>query len=475
MSLGITFVAAMMAYIFLIVAAVYFCVFADPDESPTALLLTETLPDKVWSLLQRYLPKSGLAFVQFVADQALAVVYLVVVLGCCSITIWYIFPWLDSQDYVARYHKYIALSFMAAALSSWRKICTCSPGLITSGTRSTSQTDDDDAAAAAAAAVVVVVKRYHHFPYDELLFESGQTCQTTGIIRPARSKFDRYKYHANVARFDHYCGWTCNTIGEENYRYFLLFLLVHLAMCMYGSYTIFQLFYGHLLQRHLLDAVFVDRVTGEEIPASKWILFQYLFNRYTLQAGQCLLMGVMSIALGLFFGYHCYLTSINMTTNEAYKWEQVNKWYKRELKRYNDALARGDIGVVDHATATAATDNASSYSNGNTNTNSNSNTQHNDNDSATKNSSTTTGPTVTDEDVTCTPPMPGMGQQRTTADIPVRVLDATPLSPEDVIRHPGPKPINIYNRGFVENWKEVLFPISLRKARTARSTKPKLT
>ena len=28
---------------------------------------------------------------------------------------------------------------------------------------------------------------------------------------------------------------------------------------------------------------------------------------------------------------------------------------------------------------------------------------------------------------------------------------------------PGPMPKNVYDRGFVENWKEVLFPISLRK------------
>lgn len=28
---------------------------------------------------------------------------------------------------------------------------------------------------------------------------------------------------------------------------------------------------------------------------------------------------------------------------------------------------------------------------------------------------------------------------------------------------PGPVPKNVYDRGFVENWKEVLFPLSLRE------------
>ena len=43
---------------------------------------------------------------------------------------------------------------------------------------------------------------------------------------------------------------------------------------------------------------------------------------------------------------------------------------------------------------------------------------------------------------------------------------------------PGPVPQNIYDRGFVENWKEVLFPISLRKEAYAmggysRQSRPK--
>ena len=34
---------------------------------------------------------------------------------------------------------------------------------------------------------------------------------------------------------------------------------------------------------------------------------------------------------------------------------------------------------------------------------------------------------------------------------------------------PGPPPVNIYHRGFVENWKEVIFPISLRKNGTTKA------
>lgn len=71
------------------------------------------------------------------------------------------------------------------------------------------------------------IQRYDHFPYDHLLFTPDRICSTTGVRRLARSKYDRFKYKQNVARFDHYCGWVYNSIGEENYRFFLLFLLVH--------------------------------------------------------------------------------------------------------------------------------------------------------------------------------------------------------------------------------------------------------
>ena len=66
--------------------------------------------------------------------------------------------------------------------------------------------------------------------------------------------------------------------------------------------------------------MFFDRVTGEEHYGSIWIISQYLFARHLIEAAVLLLMGVMGIALGLFLGYHIYLTSYGLTTNESFKW-----------------------------------------------------------------------------------------------------------------------------------------------------------
>lgn len=118
-----------------------------------------------------------------------------------------------------------------------------------------------------------------------------------------------------------------------------------------------------------------------------------------------------------------------MTTNESYKWGDVNKWYKMELKRYNDAVKNGEI------------------------------IQNKDE----KNRAVVVG----DGDVTCTPTQ---GYTESSTQKSSKNEDALDNNaPFD----PGPKAVNIYNRGFVENWKEVIFPISLRNDQPIAG-KPKL-
>jgi palmitoyltransferase len=400
MGVGVTFVVSISAYAAFLVAFFYFCVFADPDESPTALFLTETLPHKSYALAQKVLGRRTLSVAEFFADRVLLVAYCVIVFGCWSIIFSYCYPWVDRQDYLPKYHKLIGYTVFLACLTTWRYASKTSPGIITAKS----------------------LKRFDHYPYDGFLFVPDQICKTRKIPRLARSKFDRFRYHENVARFDHFCGWVYNTIGEENYRFFLLFLLVHVGMCIYGSYTVGSLFYGEILDKGLLDAVFFDRYSGEEYKADKWIIFQYLFHTHFAEAGVLAVMVAMSIALGLFLLYHCWLTSRGMTTNESYKWGQVHTWYKRELRRYNQAIKNGEISLV--------TDEKKNQ------------------------------PVVTDSDITCTP-VPGRTETQESSEV-------SQQEEEDAIVHPGPEPKNIYDRGFVENWKEVIFPLSLRKDDAAR-------
>lgn len=397
------FAAVIGIYAILLVLFIYVFFYADPHESKLAFFVTETIPRKTWGVLQRLLPDHVLNGVQFFIDRFLMIFYLAIFYGCWSIVWFFVYPIVDQQDYVRSYHKVIGMFFFAACMISWRYASSTSPGIITASN----------------------IHRYSHFPYDNVLFVP-QTCKTTSIIRPARSKFDRHRYHGNVPRFDHFCGWVYNTVGEENYRFFLVFLLMHFVACGYGGIIIASIFYGHLLKVNLLEAVFVDRFTGQEVPATKFLLFQYLFDRFALQCAVGILMGVMSIALGLFLGYHIWLTSRGMTTNESFKWDDVRKWHKFELNRYNDAVKQGLL-VSDSKLQFKAS--------------------------------------LQEKDVTCMSVAPDVNSEKKRDEEEVQMNAA--------VKHPGPEPKNIYNRGFVENWKEVIFPISLR-TKTIGSSKPKI-
>lgn len=149
------------------------------------------------------------------------------------------------------------------------------------------------------------------------------------------------------------------------------------------------------------------------------------------------------------------MTSTGQTTNENSKWGDINQWYKKEQKRYNQAVKDGKVqkgGVsTNDGTSTTAVQAAPTPSD--------------------------------DKDVTCTPSAGGSGESNQIIDSASGTQPQSPptLSKDGRQREereyidPGPVPKNTYDRGFVENWKEVLFPISIRKDALALGgyTKPR--
>jgi palmitoyltransferase len=376
----------------------YFCVVADPEKSALGRFLSEELPQRVWAFLARILGKKSLQVLEWIVDRALILVYITVVFGSWSVIFAYVYPWIASQSYVSQYHRGVGVLVFGICVTTWRYASTTSPGVITQGN----------------------LHLFNHFPYDGYMYEAGSLCRTRKISRLARSKFDRFRYGENVARFDHFCGWLYNTIGECNYRWFLLFLLVHVGMCVYGTFVLTHLFLGEVYEKELHTAVFFNRSTGEENQGSWSIIAQYLFARHLVEAAVLMLVSVMGIALGMFLGYHVWLTSRGLTTNESFKWGEVQKWYKTEVRRYEDAVKNGQV-VTD----------------GDPNK-----------------------PVVSDGDVTC------VGGGAKASDPKKAVIP--------IIRHPGPKPVNVYNRGVLKNWEEVLFPIPLRKSKKIAAERKKL-
>jgi hypothetical protein len=267
--------------------------------------------------LERMLGQKRLNRLSKMMDHLFQIIYLVVVLGSWSIVFTYVYPEIEKSSYVFSYHQKIGYAVFVMCMASWHYACRVGPGNVTART----------------------IALFDHYEYDNVLY-SDKLCPTLEIRKIARSKYDRSSQR-HVPRFDHYCGWLNQTVGERNYRWFLLFLTVHVFMCWYGTWVMASVLYGEILDKDLLNATFFNVATGVEVKADFVIVFHYLFMRHFQLCGVLLLLSVMGVTLGIFWGFHLYITSLNMTTNEFFKWQSVKRWHKIERLKYEAAMKDG--------------------------------------------------------------------------------------------------------------------------------------
>lgn len=190
-----------------------------------------------------------------VLDHGFQIIYLIVVLGSWSIVFAYGYPEIERSSHISSYHQYTGYVVFLLCMGSWHYACHVGPGIVTERT----------------------IPLYDHYKYDDILY-TNKLCPTLKIRKIARSKYDRFS-HRHVPRFDHFCGWLNQAVGERNYRWFLLFLVVHVAMCVYGTWAMATVLYGEVLEKDLLNATFFNAVTGAEVEADYIIVFHYLFMR----------------------------------------------------------------------------------------------------------------------------------------------------------------------------------------------------
>ena len=116
--------------------------------------------------------------------------------------------------YLAEYHKVTSTLFLIVCLASYYKACTVGPGVI----KTKEQAD----------------KCVEKYPYDEIMFQKNNECKTCLFIKPPRSKHCSICDHC-VEKFDHHCVWVNQCIGINNYKWFMIYTLLHVILCIYGA------------------------------------------------------------------------------------------------------------------------------------------------------------------------------------------------------------------------------------------------
>jgi len=121
-------------------------------------------------------------------------------------------------------------------------------------------------------------------------------CQTCNIYRPPRSSHCQY-CNMCVERFDHHCPWIGTCIGKRNYPFFVLYLILFLAIGLSSA----------------IQAVLLAVWEGPSLGAPFYF---------------CILLAVLCITSSFLIGFltvmHIFLISSHMTTNEFCK----NVWDK---------------------------------------------------------------------------------------------------------------------------------------------------
>jgi hypothetical protein len=125
--------------------------------------------------------------------------------------------------YLGGWHRYTASAVMVACYYTFYKACTVPPGVIRDKRR----------------AKLLKAK----YDFDGVMYVKGSECKTCKIEKPARSKHCRVCDHC-VEKFDHHCIWINQCVGAKNYKWFLLFLFLHIVICFYGGVVGILIFMG---------------------------------------------------------------------------------------------------------------------------------------------------------------------------------------------------------------------------------------
>ncbi|CAD8122855.1 unnamed protein product [Paramecium sonneborni] len=173
------------------------------------------------------------------------------------------------------------------------------------------------------------IKKYQQY-YDEIQYKQNTTCTTCNIIKPARSKHCRI-CNVCVSKFDHHCIWVRQCIGQNNYKYFLLFLFSHIFLSLYGVVAGIFCLLGIAKKQSLFKLTYKNAVTGEINQATFLRVFTVISNRETFFVFIIFVCLIFFVVLTAFFLYHLNMIKKNLTTNERIRKNDFEKSFLYEM------------------------------------------------------------------------------------------------------------------------------------------------
>ena len=234
------------------------------------------------------------------------------------------FPLLPNR-YLGEWHRVAGCFAWFICLYTWYKICSTSPGVITAANVATFDNYAYDGS---------VYRRDAAKPYT-YPDEEGRP----DVPKLARSKHCRVM-DVVVSRFDHFCPWVNNAVGEQNYRWFLAFLAANSWMLSYGALLVVALLLGIVDDEKLMSQRFRGP-DGVIFKANYTVVFQYLLAKRSRLVMLMSLCGIMAFVVTGFLLWHLYLVASGMTTNEQFKWSDAAETWREALDD-----ARGDVNAV---------------------------------------------------------------------------------------------------------------------------------
>ncbi|OHT15361.1 DHHC zinc finger domain containing protein [Tritrichomonas foetus] len=145
------------------------------------------------------------------------------------------------------------------------------------------------------------------YPYDKMMYHPAK-CAYLLIPAVPRSRFCKFTNY-RVAKYDHYCPWVLQPIGERNIRLYLLFLFANFTACTYlfaicAIYLIWKLKNSHIK--------FVNDSSFEKV------LFGCLFalKKEPIVSGILILFFICMTAILPLIIREIYLISVNLTLSE---------------------------------------------------------------------------------------------------------------------------------------------------------------